>query len=139
MGKPPGAPEHCTKLGLLYGAFFGIRVLHQPARYTRYGQVRDDVERSLRYWHGDKVLVRFRRYAVRKTHAPGKFTCAKGGISAGSSAVKHSMEASRAVVRMLKEFAGQYARLPGPGERAPCGILWHPARATHRKKARKHR
>ncbi|CAK0859669.1 unnamed protein product, partial [Prorocentrum cordatum] len=118
--KPPGTPEYSRRLGLLYGAFFGLRVLQEPRRYTRYGQVKDDVERSLRYWHLDGVLLRFRRYAVRKTHTPGKFNLAKGGISAGSSAAKHRAEASRALAQMFGEFAAQHARLPAPGERAPC-------------------
>eukprot|EP00930_Biecheleria_cincta_P055406 TRINITY_DN4172_c0_g1_i2.p1 TRINITY_DN4172_c0_g1~~TRINITY_DN4172_c0_g1_i2.p1 ORF type:complete len:664 (+),score=94.18 TRINITY_DN4172_c0_g1_i2:48-2039(+) len=50
----PSFPEYTTKLGLVYGACFGFRVLHDASRYTRYGQVKDDVERSLRYWHQEQ-------------------------------------------------------------------------------------
>ena len=35
------APEISTNLGLVYGAFFGFRVLHDPELYTRFGQVKD--------------------------------------------------------------------------------------------------
>ena len=56
--------DFSTRLGLVYGAFFGLRVLHDPRRYTRQGQVKDDVERSLRYWHLDGKILRFMRYGA---------------------------------------------------------------------------
>ena len=37
-----------VKLGLIYSAFFGFKVLHKPELYTRFGQVKDDVERNAR-------------------------------------------------------------------------------------------
>ena len=92
------APEISTALGLVYGALFGFRVLHDPDLYTRFGQVKDriqkqqeggfsafetkhpnsdrkflqdDLERSLRYWHRDGVVVRFRRMSCTKAQRPG--------------------------------------------------------------------
>ena len=60
--------DFSVKLGLIYGASFGFKVLHRPELYTRFGQVKDDVERTLRYWHRDSVCLRFTRYAIAKQH-----------------------------------------------------------------------
>jgi len=116
--------DFSEKLGLIYGAFFGIRVLKDAARYTRYGQVKDDVERTLRYWHCDRAMIRFRRYSVEKTHKPGKFGASKGGISAASSGDAHAAETAHALRAMLVEFANPYARLPAKGDRAHCGLIF---------------
>lgn len=118
--------EVTTRLGLAYGAFFGLKALHESRRYTRYGQVKDDVERTLRYWHSDGIVPRFARYAIVKDRCKmvGKFHARKGGISAGSSADEHQAEANRALAGMLKEFASKYARLAKPGETSSCGLFW---------------
>jgi len=118
--------DFSCKLGLVYGAFFGFRALHEQRRYTRYGQVKDDVERSLRYWHYDGVVLRFNRYAVLKDRCKlvGKFHVKKGGISADSSADQHKAEATRALVGILEEFASKYARLAKPEEPSSCGLIW---------------
>lgn len=114
-----------TRLGLIYGAFFGFRVLHDPSLYTRFGQIKDDVERSLRYWHRDGVVIRFKRYALVKMQKPGKFIASKGGISAGSSASSHLGEGTRALQAILGDFAWRYARLPRDGQRCgDCGLIW---------------
>ena len=77
-----------TGLGLVFGAWFGFRVRHSPRFYTRQGQIKDDVERTLRYWHADKKLLRFVRYAADKHgFRPGQFRSKKGGISSNSSHV----------------------------------------------------
>lgn len=130
--------DFTVRLGLVYGAFFGIRALHEQRRYTRYGQVKDDVERSLRYWHCDGVALRFQRYAAVKDRCQlvGKFHAKKGGISAGSSAERHHAEATRAMTSMLDEFASKYARLAAPGEAASCGLIWHGAGDGGRKRKR---
>eukprot|EP00928_Gymnodinium_smaydae_P010378 TRINITY_DN13902_c0_g3_i1.p1 TRINITY_DN13902_c0_g3~~TRINITY_DN13902_c0_g3_i1.p1 ORF type:complete len:732 (-),score=153.69 TRINITY_DN13902_c0_g3_i1:400-2595(-) len=119
--------EHSEKLGLIYGAFFGFRVMHQESRYTRFGQVKDDVERSLRYWHEDGVVLRFSRYAVDKLHKPGTFGKAKGGISAASSEEKHQEEATRALEGIVSSFAFPYVRLAKDDEKHCCGLVWHVA------------
>lgn len=130
-----GLPQECCDstlwLGLIYGACYGFRVLHDPRRYTRYGQVKDDVERSLRYWHCDGVVLRFRRYGVEKTHRPGQYNKKKGGISADSSAELHEGEKRKALTSMLREFASQFASLPKEGQAAPCGIVFHRSRSTN--------
>merc|ERR1711924_65493 len=112
------------EIGLIYGAFFGFRALHDPRRYTRYGQVKDDAERSLRYWHCDDRALRFVRYCVYKAHKPGQFINKKGGISAGSTQEEHGAEDRKALQCMLEEFAAPYARLAKPGENTSCGIVW---------------
>jgi hypothetical protein len=119
--------EECDftpRLGLIYGAFFGFRVLHDPERYTRYGQVKDDVERTLRYWHLDGMILRFMRYGVVKTHKPGQFNANKGGISAASTFQKHQEEQTKALQSMIDEFAAPIARLPKEKEQAACGIVF---------------
>jgi hypothetical protein len=113
-----------TKIGLVYGAFFGFRVRHDARRYTRFGQVKDDVERTLRYFRCDNAVVRFTRYGIEKAHPPGKFLRTKGGISAESTAEKHEAEGRRALESLLEEFAAPYARLPRPGEKTSCGLVW---------------
>ncbi|CAE8632198.1 unnamed protein product [Polarella glacialis] len=107
---------------------------HFASRYTRFGQVKDDVERSLRYFHQDKLVLRYKRYAVQKTHKPGVFNAHKGGISAASSAEKHAAEEARAIAGMLEEFAQPYARLPKPGEKAFCGLIFKNQKAVKAKK-----
>lgn len=112
-------------LGLVYGAFFGFRVMHDPERYTRFGQIKDDVERSLRYWHKDGLILRFNRYAVVKAQPPGKFHASKGGISAGSSAEAHKERGHQALKAILDDFASPYARFPKVGERCgDCGLIF---------------
>lgn len=119
-----------SKLGLIYGALFGFRALHEARRYTRFGQVKDDVERTLRYWHCDGTCLRFMRYAVQKRHKPGKFNAKKGGISAATGAAGHEREGCKALRGMLAAFAWRYARLPKPSERcADVGLVWLPRQA----------
>mmetsp|Transcript_47513 Transcript_47513/g.137237 ORF Transcript_47513/g.137237 Transcript_47513/m.137237 type:complete len:721 (+) Transcript_47513:51-2213(+) len=132
--------EASIKLGLVYGAFFGIRALHDSRRYTRFGQVKDDVERTLRYWHHDGVFLRFKRYAVTKSHKPGMYAAGKGGISAETSAAVHEMEATRALQGIVKDFAWRYVRLPDPGESSNmvCGLIWHPAHKAQCKASAEH-
>lgn len=136
IGRAAANFAYSTNLGLVYGAFFGFRAAHDPSRYTRYGQVRDDVERSLRYWHEDKVVLRFQRYCVLKSQKPGIFIKGKGGISAGSSAARHAAESERAIRSMLTEFAWPYARLPRREEtcKVMYGICWKASasRGAHR-------
>ncbi|CAE8718733.1 unnamed protein product, partial [Polarella glacialis] len=123
----PAFPEF-SQLGLIYGAFFGFRVVQEASRYTRFGQVKDDVprptevERSLRYFHQDKLVLRYKRYAVQKTHKPGVFN------------EKHAAEEARAIAGMLEEFAQPYARLPKPGEKAFCGLIFKNQKAVKAKK-----
>ena len=97
-----------SRLGLL--AFCGISVLQDPRRYTRYGQIKDDVERSLRYFHLDGALLRFQSYGVDKLHKPSQFGAREGGISANSSAEAHQIESTEALLGIIKEFASRYVK-----------------------------
>lgn len=116
--------DYSMRLGLVYGAWFGIRVQHNPRLYTRGGQIKDDVERTLRYWHADKRLLRFMRYgADKRSFKPGQFSMKKGGISATSSLEKHSAEAQAAVTSLVNEF-GAYVRFPKAHEKSSCGLVW---------------
>ncbi|CAJ1396817.1 unnamed protein product [Effrenium voratum] len=118
--------DFSNRLGLVYGAWFGIRVTHKPQLYTRQGQIKDDVERTLRYWHHDGKLLRFTRYSADKnSFRPGQFGCKKGGISSSSSPQAHGAEADAATRALVAEF-GAYARLPRAGERSSCGLIWTP-------------
>lgn len=85
------------RLGLTYGALFGFIALHEPELYSQYGQVKDDLERSVRYFHRDRVLIRFGRVGAKKNFTPGVFNKNKGGISASlGSEDKHQEEAKEA-------------------------------------------
>jgi len=122
--------DYSTRLGLVYGAWFGLRVTHNPSLYTRGGQIKDDVERTLRYWHLDRKSLRFMRYgADKKSFRPGCFAGKKGGISANSSEEKHTAEAQAATLALVDEF-GAYVRLPEPGEKSTCGIVWNNSNVT---------
>ena len=56
--NPSTNPFFCSEpekidlgLGLIFGGMFGIIATGDSDRYSKYGQIRDDVERSMRYWH----------------------------------------------------------------------------------------
>eukprot|EP00927_Polykrikos_kofoidii_P040396 TRINITY_DN34540_c0_g2_i1.p1 TRINITY_DN34540_c0_g2~~TRINITY_DN34540_c0_g2_i1.p1 ORF type:complete len:1202 (+),score=176.10 TRINITY_DN34540_c0_g2_i1:1-3606(+) len=106
-----------SSLALIFGACFGFICLHEKELYTAYGQVKDDVERTLRYWHRDRVVLRFMKYAISKKHRPGSHMAKKGGISSSLSSDAHALEASVALQRMVYGFARPYVRLPLPHER----------------------
>eukprot|EP00928_Gymnodinium_smaydae_P008986 TRINITY_DN13317_c0_g1_i1.p1 TRINITY_DN13317_c0_g1~~TRINITY_DN13317_c0_g1_i1.p1 ORF type:complete len:807 (-),score=128.16 TRINITY_DN13317_c0_g1_i1:278-2431(-) len=106
------ASECRTCLGLVYGAFFGFLCLHEPSLYTQFGQVKDDLERTLRYWQRDRVLVRFGHFACRKNHKPGSFGAKKGGISQSLGVTAHRREGETAVHEMAHGFARAFVRLP---------------------------
>ncbi len=101
-------------LGLIFGGMFGITATGDSERYSKYGQIRDDVERSMRYWHLDKVLVRFMDVAVHKTSPPGVWKFDKGGISACYTATGYQTEMDNAMVRITEEFS-QYMNFPKAG------------------------
>ncbi|CAE7706271.1 unnamed protein product [Symbiodinium sp. CCMP2456] len=122
--------DYSQRLGLVYGAWFGFRVTHERRFYTRTGQIKDDVERTLRYWHADKGVLRFMRYgADKQSYKPGRFSSRKGGISANSSHEEHTNEAQAATRALVNEFAA-YVRLPKAKERSSCGLVWHAAEAV---------
>ena len=126
--------DFSSGLGLVFGAWFGFRVRHSPRFYTRQGQIKDDVERTLRYWHADKKLLRFVRYAADKHgFRPGQFSSKKGGISSNSSQQDHSTEAETAIRSLIQEF-GQYVRLPKKNEKSSCGLIWSDGRISKRRK-----
>ena len=128
--------DYSTRLGLVFGAWFGVRVTHNPSFYTRCGQIKDDVERTLRYWHADKRVLRYSRYAANKgSFCPGQFKPNKGGISSNSSQQDHSLEAQRALSSLIEEF-GAYVRLPKGKERSSTGLVWN-ADCKKNKKKRK--
>jgi len=130
--------DYSCGLGLVFGAWFGFRVTHNPQFYTRQGQIKDDVERTLRYWHADKKLLRFARYGADKNgFRPGQFKSNKGGISSNSSQQDHSAEAETAIRSLIQEF-GQYVRLPKKNEKSSCGLMWsEDGRISKRSKRRK--
>eukprot|EP00959_Pyramimonas_sp_CCMP1952_P196528 4109002-Pyramimonas_sp.AAC.1 len=82
-GNPLHRSEKLSSgLGLIYGALFGFRALHDSTRVCRHGSVKGDIERTLRHWVADGVVVRVMEYGLRKANPPGAFGGAsKGGIS----------------------------------------------------------
>jgi hypothetical protein len=106
--------------GLIYGACFGFVVTEDRVYETRYGQVKDDLERSLRFMkkHGGNV-TRLMEYAVIKRDAPGTFKEGVGGISGRlGNAEAHSREAGVAIQQLLDEFP-EYIQLPKQGCKKP--------------------
>eukprot|EP00438_Fugacium_kawagutii_P028589 Skav226681 [mRNA] locus=scaffold3971:30654:34038:- [translate_table: standard] len=90
--------------GLVYGACFGMVATHEDSRYSRYGQVMDDIERSCRFYEHDGSTVRLGRLQVYKRHAPGMYHKKKGGISASLSAEEYKAEAKAARLALLARF-----------------------------------
>eukprot|EP00913_Durusdinium_trenchii_P009598 g9018.t1 len=106
------AHELKSSLGLIFGAFFGFIVLHEPKLYTQHGQ--DDLERTLRYWDRDHIVLRFSRVFCKKNFKPGAFYKSKGGISASLGGREaHQAEAANALQKLVREFY-RYIRLPAP-------------------------
>eukprot|EP00434_Breviolum_minutum_P043344 symbB.v1.2.038629.t2/scaffold6089.1/size21010/1 len=92
-------------MGLVYGACFGMVATHEESRYSRYGQVMDDIERSCRFYEHDGATVRLGRLQVYKRHAPGIYHKSKGGISASLSAEEFKSEALAARLALLKSLS----------------------------------
>ena len=65
-----------TGLGLVFGVWFGFHVTHSPRFYTRQGQIKDDVERTLRYWLPTSVIrIKERRHFLQLAHVHGASWC----------------------------------------------------------------
>eukprot|EP00434_Breviolum_minutum_P024713 symbB.v1.2.021826.t1/scaffold1881.1/size97231/4 len=108
------ASECQLRLGLSYGALFGFIALHDKELYTQHGQVKDDLERSVRYFHRDRIIIRFGRVGCKKNFTPGVFNKHKGGISASlGSEQKHKEESQQALQKLVEKF-DRYIRMPGP-------------------------
>jgi hypothetical protein len=92
-------------------------------------ECKDDLERTLRYFHGDGGVLRYVAWQVNKAHPPGTFGAKKGGISAGRDKVDYDAEGERAVRRLVEEF-DMYIRLPSPSDKAyektTLGVVWAP-------------
>lgn len=93
--------------GLVYGAAFGMVAMHEDSRYSLFGQVMDDIERSCRFYEHDGATVRVGRFQVYKRHAPGMYHKRKGGISASLSAEDYKAESSAARSALLQRFPQQ--------------------------------
>ena len=53
-------------LAYRYGACFGMVATHEESRYSQFGQVMDDIERSCRFYERDGATVRLGRLQVDK-------------------------------------------------------------------------
>ena len=99
---------------LIYGALFAVRAAaHKP---TQHGQVKDDVERTVRHI-ADGKIVRLMSWQVAKTHSPGKWQGeGTGGISGQySDADAWKLEANAACSALVDEFPN-IIRLPKASE-----------------------
>ena len=98
-------PELKLNLQLVYGACFGFIATHKEELDTKFGQVKDDVERSLRFHRMDGHTLRFMLYTVTKKKKGGTFGVNAGGISASlGSAAAWEQDCQRASARILEEF-----------------------------------
>jgi len=93
-----------TSLGLVYGAFFGLKVTHDPQLYSKHGQIKDDVERTVRYFHTGGIF-RFDAFAATKgPQRPGLFKPGGGGISGTMSRLGHEHASRTAIDKLAREF-----------------------------------
>ena len=92
--------------GLVYGACFGFLASGDPSLRSKHGQVKDDLERSLRYMSKcDGKITRLMEYAVVKKDRPGVFKTSKGGISQSlGSEEQHRLEGQEALRKLYAEF-----------------------------------
>ena len=98
-------PEFKLNLQLIYGACFGFIATHKEELDTKFGQVKDDVERSLRFHRMDGRTLRFMLYTLTKKKKGGTFAVDAGGISASlGSAAAWEQDCQRASARIVEEF-----------------------------------
>jgi chemotaxis protein histidine kinase CheA len=97
---------------LIYGALFGFRA--SANHVTQYGDVRDDIETSLRHYT-QCGICRFMGFHVRKYGAPGAFKDGGGGISDGLTAESHAAAKAKGKLELLREFSDYILTKEGPG------------------------
>jgi hypothetical protein len=86
---------------LIYGALFGFRA--SANHRTLYGDVRDDVETTLRH-ASQGGICRFVGFHALKHGTPGAFKDGGGGISSGHTAESHAEMKAEGKEALLKEF-----------------------------------
>ena len=113
-------------LGLVYGAFFGLQVSHDEFFYSKYGGVKDDIERSVRYYHKTGIF-RFISFAVIKLDRPGTYKVVGGGNSSQMTKTQHAEQGKVALKSLIDEFAWRYCRLAtDPVKPGAMGIVFKP-------------
>jgi hypothetical protein len=101
---PTSNPMHMRNrvyVGLAYvvAAFFGMRITHDPDVYTRYG-VKEDHERTLRYYVKDGCIVRLDTYGVDTPYFGGT-----GGLHDDGLEARHA-RANLVIDKLIAEFPG---------------------------------
>jgi len=110
-----------TDLGLIYGAMFGFRASHDEKFYTKYGQIKDDLERSLRYFKADGGILRYKGVMVQKCYTPGEFKKNKAGICAHYTEETHQAESEAALKALMDEFP-DLIHWPKEGKKSALGV-----------------
>ena len=97
---------------LIYGALFGFRA--SANHVTLHGDVRDDIETSLRHATQGGVC-RFMGFHVQKHGKPGAFKDGGGGISDEHTAESHAGAKAKGKLALLKEFPDWITTKSGRG------------------------
>ena len=92
-----------TALGLVYGSFFGFENSHDMKFQSVFGQVRDDVERTLRFYHHAGIF-RWCAIGCKKLKEPGCYRPNGGGISATMTPMQHRANMDEAIKGLANEF-----------------------------------
>eukprot|EP00746_Dinoflagellata_sp_MGD_P001205 gnl/MRDRNA2_/MRDRNA2_102244_c0_seq1.p1 gnl/MRDRNA2_/MRDRNA2_102244_c0~~gnl/MRDRNA2_/MRDRNA2_102244_c0_seq1.p1 ORF type:complete len:484 (-),score=67.95 gnl/MRDRNA2_/MRDRNA2_102244_c0_seq1:187-1638(-) len=101
------------KLGLCNGFLWGCRNRHDVALHLKYGDGHEDVERSVRFFHMDGVLVRYREFCA-KTKCFFKSKVGNAGGLQSSMTKKERQAAEERGNRMLCEEFPEFLKL-SPG------------------------
>ena len=98
-------PYACNQtLGLVYGAFFGMRTSDNSLLNCVLGDARDDVERTCRFMKYANGIVRFNAFSVVKGKKPGMWQRNAGGISGTMSEERYKVQSASAVQSLVAEF-----------------------------------
>ena len=81
------------------GYFWGCFIRHAPQLYLQYGDGHEDVERSVRFYDFDGVVIRFRAYCARTRCKRNR-----GGLQSTMSSLQRQAEEAKCADSLVSEF-----------------------------------
>merc|ERR1712187_126464 len=91
------ADRKSLRNGLCNGFFWGCRVRHNPELLLRYGDGHEDIERTVRYFNLDGVVLRYRGICA-KTRCKRN----RGGLQASMTSSERLSQETQGVEDLLK-------------------------------------